>query len=1287
MAAKSSRIRVLSGAGSTRVVELPAEGVVRIGSAPGCQVILESPDILPVHFFLKTSGGRAAVVVRDPAAAVRINGVVARQKLLASGDKIELAEAVLIYESQELAAAAKVSSADRDPLLGSVIAGYRIEDCLGRGAMGTVYRATQLSLERTVALKILSSELTSNREFVQGFLREARAMARLNHPNVVQVYDAVQEGEFFLFSMEYLPGGTLAGLLERVGRLPVETALKLARDAAQALVWAEEQGIIHRDIKPDNLLLASDGRAKLADLGIALEQHLHASGAAGPTAAGPGSRGLGSPRYMAPEQALGRVVDRRADIYALGSTLFAMVAGRPPFEGDTPVEILRAKISSDAPPIEQLLPDLPEPVAALINRMLARDPAERHASAGELLAAIDEALARLSTQPGEPAAKGAAAEAGGRRSASRQRRAHASAAPAGSSSFLNSPAFLAAAAVVMLAFVLVFLHLQQQEPPPETVVTPAGSPTAAPGPAGSGDIAMVRQSTVAAPAGRRADEEPLFPEEEDDRGSEAGRDLQDYDPADPANVAILRELGGIVSEWRTGVALPRQALAALEGFKRKYPQPVYAERANGFIRQIQESLSNQNRSEIAKVVREKATPAIERGRFAEADSYLDALATSYSENAEEIAREKQRLDEAAATAIQREIEGVALAAERGEFALARKLLEDFIKLMPDRLRTTLEARLAVLEREEKSYGEAMKLLAAAGAGIRKAIGAADFDRAASMVASIQAADPGVAAQLEPHCARLASEVQSCRESWQLVTRALEQAIGAKSALELSFAGDAGAKSRFVVQELKATSLTLRPAAGGRADERPLLGLSSSSLLELVSGGSAPAPSTIEGLGLLLLHGQGPQRARELLLDTRLGAEKIGAYQERLRREEESFLASSMDALRERLRAMQPASGEGGARAARHSGEWLALAAEIGQVISIAMSGTQYRQVRGELAGMFLAARIESARASVPQSLFHGEVKSYKNDGSIRLVYDFASEEQMADFVPARGFFSRIEVSDRMLKIKGECRLSRGDPFRNRISIRAKVPATGYNLAAPNINIALWTRDDDQVSPNLESNTLRRRPGAPFGPPAVPESLPDDYFVFGIGYKGGLSFAGTDYGYLRGPGNTRIPMPANVLFAGQRGLQLHSYPELECLWGTGVIGKVKGPQDFQVVMSPDSVQWLINNRPVPLRSSSEINRLKRSEPYVGSITFFSNSEVVHFDSLLIDSELNPEWVQGQLLRLAEAELKKLDSTYPWVPPQPVPRQPRLPGAPSPQGVPADPDGTPAAEGGDTVPRER
>jgi len=273
---------------------------------------------------------------------------------------------------------------------GQKLGNYTIVRQIGEGGMGAVYEANQAGINRRVALKVLPKALMQNQVFLERFLREAQSAGALNHPNIVTVYEVVQDKGHYFFSMEYVDGYTLREHLKRTGRMSADEALKIVRKVAQALHYAwTEARIIHRDIKPDNIMLTRQGEVKVADLGLAK------STARDTTVTADGT-GIGTPAYMSPEQSRGsKDIDCRADIYSLGITLFQMLTGQLPFEGETPYAVVMAHAEQPLPDPKSICPDIPDSVSALIQRMCAKDPSHRYESPGQLVDEID-ALA----QPG-----------------------------------------------------------------------------------------------------------------------------------------------------------------------------------------------------------------------------------------------------------------------------------------------------------------------------------------------------------------------------------------------------------------------------------------------------------------------------------------------------------------------------------------------------------------------------------------------------------------------------------------------------------------------------------------------------------------------------------------------------------------------------------------------------------------------------------------------------------------------------------------------------------------------
>ena len=258
------------------------------------------------------------------------------------------------------------------------IGGYQILEPIGRGGMGAVFRARQIAMEREVALKLLPPELASNAKYIRRFIREARSAGMLNHGNLVHVHDVGEADGHYYISMEYVEGRTVKQIIRREGRLSVLASLHIIEQVAAALECAHRQKIVHRDIKPDNIMLTPQGVAKLCDLGLA---KFIEGGPMQDTDTQEGHT-MGTPHYMSPEQARASgKVEARSDLYSLGATFYHMVTGRVPFDGPTPIDVLM-KVTSELPVRpDRIEPLLPPPLTQLILRLLAKQPSERPASA------------------------------------------------------------------------------------------------------------------------------------------------------------------------------------------------------------------------------------------------------------------------------------------------------------------------------------------------------------------------------------------------------------------------------------------------------------------------------------------------------------------------------------------------------------------------------------------------------------------------------------------------------------------------------------------------------------------------------------------------------------------------------------------------------------------------------------------------------------------------------------------------------------------------------------------
>lgn len=267
------------------------------------------------------------------------------------------------------------------------IPGYQVLGKLGQGAMATVFKAKQLSLDRIVAIKVLPKRLSENREFVDRFYKEGKAAAKLNHPNIVGAYDVGEAMGYHYFVMEYIDGKTVYDMLKDSKPMDEKEVLDIIIQVAKALQHAHHRGLIHRDVKPKNIMITSSGVVKLADMGLArdVDDFKAATAEAG--------RAYGTPYYISPEQIRGEInIDARADIYSLGATFYHMVTGRVPFEGPSPSAVMHKHLKEPIIPPDHINTRLTSAVGEIIEVMMAKSPEDRYQSCTELLEDLEATI-------------------------------------------------------------------------------------------------------------------------------------------------------------------------------------------------------------------------------------------------------------------------------------------------------------------------------------------------------------------------------------------------------------------------------------------------------------------------------------------------------------------------------------------------------------------------------------------------------------------------------------------------------------------------------------------------------------------------------------------------------------------------------------------------------------------------------------------------------------------------------------------------------------------------------
>lgn len=266
---------------------------------------------------------------------------------------------------------------------GTRLAHYSVEHVLGVGAMGTVYRAHDTSLDRPVAVKVLKPRIADEPGILARFVREARAAARVNHHNLTHIYFVGRDQSVHFFAMEYVPGETLEELIARTGPLDLAEGIELLMDAARGLSAAHRGGVIHRDVKPSNLIRREDGTLKVTDFGLALSLNADVRLTGGGTI-------MGTPTYMSPEQCRGTDTDERSDVYALGLCAWFLFGGHPPFDAQQLGRVIEDQLTRDLPSLHELRPELPPALDDVLARLCAKDPAERPADMDEVLELLRE---------------------------------------------------------------------------------------------------------------------------------------------------------------------------------------------------------------------------------------------------------------------------------------------------------------------------------------------------------------------------------------------------------------------------------------------------------------------------------------------------------------------------------------------------------------------------------------------------------------------------------------------------------------------------------------------------------------------------------------------------------------------------------------------------------------------------------------------------------------------------------------------------------------------------------
>ena len=373
---------------------------VKATAVPDAQARSEEKAVISAAPSEKSAAERAQAATVVPSAEAAEKTRAQEATVVPTGPKGEPRRSqapTVVQTAAKKPAAPRAATPPANALIGKALGGYEILRKLGEGGMGAVYEARQVALDRSVALKVLPAHLAANRTFIMRFTREALSVAKLNHNNIIQIYDVGKAEGIYFFSMEFVRGKTLGDLVEKEGKMDPRTAVGYIVQSARGLEYAHRKNIIHRDIKPDNIMINEEGVAKVADLGLAKqvqEEELSV------TMSGVG---MGTPHYMPPEQASdAKKVDHRADIYSLGCTLYHLITGKIPYDGDSAYEIITKHVNEPLTPPSAVDADIPEELSKVVEKMLAKQKEDRYASMKEVTEALERYLGVSFAKAGYP---------------------------------------------------------------------------------------------------------------------------------------------------------------------------------------------------------------------------------------------------------------------------------------------------------------------------------------------------------------------------------------------------------------------------------------------------------------------------------------------------------------------------------------------------------------------------------------------------------------------------------------------------------------------------------------------------------------------------------------------------------------------------------------------------------------------------------------------------------------------------------------------------------------------